>query len=354
MRILIAADAWHPQVNGVVRTLSAVVARLRALGHEVEALTPEGFPTVPMPSYPSLRLALPSPRTVARRIEAARPDAIHVATEGPIGASVRAHCLRRGLRFTTAYATRFPEYVAARWPVPERWSYAALRRFHAAGAATMVATPALARGLAARGFRRLAIWSRGVDTALFHPGGPAPLDLPRPVFLSAGRIAVEKNLAAFLALDLPGSKVVIGAGPQEAELRRRFPEARFLGPKHGRDLAAHLAAADVFVFPSRTDTFGLVQLEALACGVPVAAHPVLGPREVLGDAPVGALDEDLRRACLGALGLSRAACRAHASRFSWEASARQFEANLRPVGRASPAAEAAQATWETTCEPSGP
>jgi glycosyltransferase involved in cell wall biosynthesis len=331
MRILIATDAWHPQVNGVVRTLEATEQQLRALGHEVAFLTPDGFRTVPLPSYPSIRLALPPLAAIARRIREADPDAIHIATEGPIGAQVRRWCLRHGAAFTTSYATQFPEYIAARWPVPEGWSYAVLRRFHAPAAATLVSTASLADRLRAQGFGNLALWSRGVDTDLFRPDRAVALDLPRPIFLAAGRVAVEKNLDAFLALDLPGSKVVIGEGPAEADLRRRYPDVHFLGLKLGRDLAGHVAAADVFVFPSRTDTFGLVQVEALACGVPVAAFPVMGPRDVIGDAPVGVLDEDLRTACLRALTLSREACRLHALRFSWEACARQFVEHQRPL-----------------------
>jgi glycosyltransferase involved in cell wall biosynthesis len=333
MRILIATDAWHPQINGVVRTLESTAASLEALGHDVSLLTADGFRTVPLPSYPSLRVALPPAREIARRIEAAAPDAIHIATEGPIGLRVRAWCLRNGAPFTTSYATQYPEYVAARWPIPAAWSYAVLRRFHAPSAATLVSTPSIADRLRVRGFRNLAFWSRGVDTDLFRPDRAVPLDLPRPIFLSVGRIAVEKNLEAFLSLDLPGSKVVIGEGPQETELRSRFPGAHFLGPKTGRDLAGHVAAADVFVFPSRTDTFGLVQIEALACGVPVAAYPVMGPLDVIGSHPVGVLDEDLRAACLRALDVSRDACRAHAARFSWDECARQFVAHQRPIVR---------------------
>jgi glycosyltransferase involved in cell wall biosynthesis len=344
MRVLIAADAWYPQVNGVVRTLLSTANSLRSLGHEVAFVTPEGFRSVPLPSYPSLRVALPDRRAIARRIEAAEPDAIHVATEGPIGLAVRAYCIRNGLGFTSTYATQFPEYVAARWPVPEALSYAALRRFHSAAEATMVSTHLLMERLGRRGFRNLVLCSRGVDTELFTPEQPADLGLPRPIFLSVGRIAVEKNLEAFLSLDLPGSKVVIGVGPQEEELRRRFPAAHFLGLKQGADLASHLAAADVFVFASRTDTFGLVQLEALACGVPVAAYPVIGPKDVIGDHPVGVLDEDLRSACLRALSLSRDACRAHACRFSWENSARQFAQHLRPIGSGRPATSSGQGT----------
>lgn len=337
MRVLVATDAWHPQVNGVVRTLTSMARSARRLGVEVEFLTPGGFRSIPLPGYRSMRLALPTRRAIASRVEAAEPDAVHIATEGPIGHMTRAHCIRRGLPFTTTYATRFPEYISARWPVPDAWSYSALRCFHAAAAATMVSTPSLVAQLAARGFGNLVLWTRGVDTELFTPERPAETGLPRPIFLSAGRIAVEKNLEAFLSLDLPGSRVVVGEGPQERELRRRFPEAHFVGLKQGAELASYFAAADVFVFPSRTDTFGLVQLEALACGAPVAAFPVLGPQDVIGDHPIGVLDEDLRSACLRALALSREACRAYATTFSWENSARQFVGHLKPITRRRPA-----------------
>ena len=330
MRALVATDAWHPQVNGVVRTLEALARSARSLGVDIEFLSPQGFRSIPMPTYPSLRLALPSASAIAARIEHIEPDSIHIATEGPIGLMTRAYCRRRGLRFTTSYTTRFPEYISARFAIPESWSYAALRRFHAAAAVTMVSTPSLAAQLTERGFRNLGMWGRGVDTDAFTPETPAVLDLPRPIFLCHGRIAIEKNLEAFLSLDLPGSKVVVGEGPQEAELRQRFPSAHFLGLKVGKELASHIAAADVFVFPSLTDTFGIVQLEALACGVPVAAYPVTGPRDVIAGRPVGALDNDLRHACLSALGLSRKACREVALSFSWENSARQFIENLRP------------------------
>jgi glycosyltransferase involved in cell wall biosynthesis len=328
MRVLVATDAWHPQVNGVVRTLTSLGESAHRLGVEIEFLTPEGFRSVPVPTYPGLRLALPGRGAVARRIELAAPDAIHIATEGPIGSAVRAYCLQHGKRFTACYATRFPEYISARFAIPESWSYAALRRFHAAAAVTMVSTPSLRAELSQHGFANLGLWTRGVDTDLFTPVRTVELGLPRPIFMNFGRIAVEKNLEAFLSLDLPGSKVVIGEGPQEAELRRRFPDAVFLGLRKGRELAAHVAAADVFVFPSRTDTFGVVQLEALACGVPVAAYPVMGPKDVIGDAPVGVLDEDLHAACLKALQVSRAACRAFALDRSWENSARQFIGHL--------------------------
>ena len=328
MRVLIATDAWHPQVNGVVRTLTSLAQTARALGVTVEFLTPEGFPGVPLPTYPGLRIALPRRRQIAQRIEAAKPDAIHIATEGPIGYMVRGYCRRHGRPFTTSYTTRFPEYISARAPIPEAWIYAALRRFHAAAAVTMVATQSLMTELGQRGFLNLGMWTRGVDTDLFRPERAIELGLARPIFLTMGRLAVEKNLEAFLALDLPGTKVVIGTGPQELALKRRFPDAKFLGLLEHVALAAHLAAADVFVFPSRTDTFGVVQLEALACGVPVAAFPVMGPKDVIGGHHVGVLNDDLRVACLGALRVSREACRAFALSRSWESSARQFIAHV--------------------------
>jgi glycosyltransferase involved in cell wall biosynthesis len=328
MRILIATDAWHPQVNGVVRTLTSLARSAAALGADVEFLTPDGFPSFALPTYPGLRVAWPNRREIARRIEAAAPDAIHIATEGPIGWAVRFYCLRHKLAFTTSYTTRFPEYIAVRTIIPAEVSYAVLRHFHNAAAVTMVATASLRQELAARGFRKLGNWGRGVDTGLFTPDDPAHLDLPRPIFMTVGRVAVEKNLEAFLSLDLPGSKVVIGDGPQRAELERRYPKVSFLGEKKGRELSAHFAAADVFVFPSLTDTFGVVQLEALACGTPVAAFPVTGPLDVIADHPVGALDPDLGRACIRALEMSRDACRSFALERSWENSARQFIGNL--------------------------
>jgi glycosyltransferase involved in cell wall biosynthesis len=331
MRILIATDAWHPQVNGVVRTLTSLARSAERLGVTVEFLSPDGFPSMRVPTYPGLRLALPSPRRIAVRIGRARPDAIHIATEGTIGVMTRAWCLRHDRPFTTSYTTRFPEYISARWPIPQSWIYAALRRFHGAAAVTMVATPSLTAELSERGFRNLGMWTRGVDTDLFSPDRAIALDLPRPIFISVGRIAVEKNLEAFLSLDLPGTKMVIGAGPQEAELRQRFPDAKFMGLLENGKLSGHLAAADVFVFPSLTDTFGVVQLEALASGVPVAAFPVTGPKDVIADRPIGALNEDLREACLGALKMSRQACRDFALTYSWENSARQFVGNIKRI-----------------------
>lgn len=331
MKVLVATDAWRPQINGVVRTLEALQVNAKALGADIEFLTPEGFRSFELPTYPGLRLALPVPGEITRRIGAVAPDAIHIATEGPIGYAARRYCLARRLPFTTSFTTRFAEYASARFPIPVSWGYAVMRRFHGAASATMVSTPSLMQELTERGFKQLRMWSRGVDTELFNPARSIALDLPRPIFATVGRIAVEKNLDAFLSLDLPGTKMVIGHGPQEEELKQRYPDVKFMGAMSGPTLAAHVAASDVFVFPSKTDTFGIVQLEALASGVPVAAYPVTGPRDVIGDAPVGALDEDLRIACLNALSVSRAECRAHALRYSWAGSARQFLSNLRPI-----------------------
>ncbi len=349
MKILVATDAWHPQVNGVVRTLGHVAQEARAFGVEMEFLNPAEFRTVPLPNYPEIRLALIAPGAVERRLERVRPDAIHVATEGPVGHAMRRLCIRRGLPFTTSFHTRFPDYLAERLPIPARWTeeltWGYLRRFHGAAAAVLAATPTLAAELEARGFKNVKLWSRGVDAQLFRPRERRLLDLPQPIFLTVGRVAVEKNLEAFLALDLPGSKVVVGDGPARASLERAYPDAVFLGARHGEALAEAYAAADVFVFPSRTDTFGLVLLEALASGVPVAAFPAPAPRDVLAGAPVGALDEDLRRACLDALDVSRQACRDFALTMTWEQSAKLFVQHVTEAVRdahiAEPAAGAA-------------
>jgi glycosyltransferase involved in cell wall biosynthesis len=330
MRIAIVTDAWLPQVNGVVRTLDTVRAKLAEAGHELLMIGPDRFRTLPCPTYPEIRLALLPARAVAALLDGFAPDAIHIATEGPLGMATRRYCLKRGLHFTTSFHTKFAEYVHARARLPVTWTYAWLRRFHAASARVMVATPSLEAELMQHGFARLARWSRGVDTELFRPRTPA-LELPRPVWLYVGRVAVEKNIGAFLALPLEGTKLVVGDGPQLAQLKRRHPEVHFAGSQQGEALARHYAAADVFVFPSRTDTFGLVLLEALASGVPVAAYPVTGPRDVIDGAPVGCLDEDLATAARGALALPRDACRAHALKFSWDASAQQFLTNLAPV-----------------------
>ena len=331
MRVLVATDAWHPQINGVVYTLSELARAAPRLGASIAFLTPEGLPCLPLPTYPDIRLAVARPRAIAQRIVELRPAAIHIATEGPLGLLVRQYCRANGLAFTTSFHTRFPEYVAARTPIPKNWTWAALRWFHGAAGGVMAATPALQAELVSRGFDNVMPWPRGVDATLFRPRPGADLGLPRPVFLTVGRLAVEKNIEAFLALDLPGTKVVVGDGPARAELTCRFPDAVFLGVRQGEDLARVYAAADVFVFPSRTDTYGLVLLEALASGVPVAAFPVPGPRDVVGDVSVAVLDQDLRAACLNALALSREECRAFALGKTWEASARCFLANVRRV-----------------------
>lgn len=329
LRVLVATDAWHPQVNGVVRSLEAVAREAPALGAELQFLTPAGFRSLPMPTYPEIRLSLTTPAAIAERIEAAAPDHIHIATEGPLGLLARRYCLSNGLPFTTSYHTKFPEYLSARLPVPESLSYALLRRFHNAASGIMVSTPSLEADLRSRGFLRLMRWSRGVDTSLFTPQRKPVLDLPRPISLYVGRVSVEKNIEAFLALDLPGSRVVVGEGPARATLEARFPAVHFLGLREGAALADVYASADVFVFPSLTDTFGIVLLEALASGLPIAAFPVTGPLDVVGNAPVGVLDADLGKAVRGALTLSREACRAEALRHGWRESATEFIDNIR-------------------------
>lgn len=334
MKLLIASDAWHPQVNGVVRSLEQMVRRAPEHGFETTLLTAGNFPSLPMPGYPEIRLAYAARARVAERWRAERPTHVHIATEGPVGFAARRHCLSHGLPFTTSYHTRFPEYLAARLPVPEAWSYAYLRRFHGAARGTMVSTASLQGELEARGFTHLMRWTRGVDTERFRPaapGAPPPAelaDLPRPLFLYVGRLAVEKNIAAFLSLDLPGTKIVVGDGPDRGRLQGLAPGARFLGTRTGAALSAVYAACDAFVFPSLTDTFGIVLLEALACGLPVAAFPVPGPNDVVGGTRVGVLDQDLRAAALAALDLSRSECRAEALRRGWDVSARQFFGNI--------------------------
>lgn len=328
-RILIATDAWRPQINGVVRTLEGLAEEAPRHGAQISFLTPDGHRSIPMPSYPEIRLSLAGPGSIARRIEEARPNAIHIATEGPIGFWVRRYCMNRGIPFTTCYHTRYPEYLAARLPVPLWASYGWLRRFHNAAAATMVATSALEGELAAQGFNRLVQWKRGVAVEEFSRGRQGTLRLPRPIFLCVARVAVEKNIDAFLELDLPGTKVVVGDGPARADLEARFPQAVFLGVKAGRDLADVYASSDVLVFPSRTDTYGLVLLEALAAGIPVAAYPVTGPREVLANSECGVLADNLQFAALAALAIPRDACKAFAARHTLADSTRSFIQNVR-------------------------
>ncbi len=329
---MVISDAWHPQINGVVRTLETVSQSLRARGHAVEIVGPDQFQTVPMPGYASIRLAVLPARRLAGMMVQFQPDAVHIATEGPLGIAARRIALRLGWQFTTSFHTRFPEYLHARTRMPKRVSYAWLRRFHGASAGILVATQSLREELTGRGFRHVRAWTRGVDLDMFRPEPREMWGLPRPVFVNVGRVAVEKNLGAFLGLDLPGSKVVVGDGPQVGALKRRFPGVHFMGERHGKALARAYAGADAFVFPSRTDTFGLVLLESLACGTPVAAYPVTGPKDVLGTAAVGALDVDLGAAALRALSADRAACRVHAEGFSWTACTDGFVTNLVPVG----------------------
>ena len=336
-RIIIVSDAWHPQVNGVVRTLATVVGELTSMGHVVDVIGPDRFRTVPCPTYPDISLSIFPKRRLVKMIESFRPDALHIATEGPLGLAARRWALRTGFRFTTAFHTRFAEYLHARTRIPVRPVYALMRRFHDAGAGTMVATQSLRDELVSRGFRQIRAWSRGVDLELFRPEPREDWNLPRPIFIYVGRVAVEKNIGAFLDLDLPGSKVVVGGGPKLASLRREYPNVTFTGPRYGEELARAYAGADVFVFPSLTDTFGLVILESLACGTPVAAFPVTGPKDVLAgaDGVVGALNTDLRPAAMDALTADRVACRAHAERYSWRACAELFLSYLMPLREAS-------------------
>ena len=329
MRILVVTDAWEPQVNGVVRTLQRTREELLAMGHAVEMITPLEFRTVPCPTYPEIRLSLLPGAGVRRRIEAANPDAIHIATEGPLGIAARRVAIELRRPYTTAYHTRFPEYVQARTRLPVSATYRFLRWFHGPATHMMVPTAAMQRELQRHGFVNTALWGRGVDTALFSPGPSDAFDgLPRPIWLSVGRVAVEKNLDAFLALELPGTKVVAGEGPQRAALEARYPQVKFIGVLPQPELARLYRSADVFVFPSRTDTFGLVLLEAMACGLPVAAYPVEGPLDVVADGPGGILDENLRQACLAAQTLDRAAARGWAERFTWRRATEQFAALL--------------------------
>lgn len=328
MRILVATDAWRPQVNGVVRTYERLDEELRQVGVELAFMTPNEFTTLPCPTYPEIRLAIPGYTYVIERLACAKPDAVHIATEGPIGWMTRAWCLKRGVPFITAYHTRFPEYLSQRFNVPLNWTYSGMRLFHNSAAATMVASPSLGRELEKRGFERLMPWTRGVDTQLFHPRDVRLFGSDQPVFLYVGRVAVEKNLDAFLRLDLPGRKVIVGTGPLLESLRTRYPDVVFTGKMVGEELAQCYASADVFVFPSLTDTFGIVLLEAMASGVPVAAFPVTGPVDNVIPGKTGVLDEDLRKACIAALDIDRAGIRAHAMSCDWGAAARMFLTNV--------------------------
>jgi glycosyltransferase involved in cell wall biosynthesis len=342
MKILIVTDAWRPQTNGVVSTLSHTLDCLRGFGHEVRLITPEGFRTFPCPSYPEIRLAVFPGARVARLIADFAPDALHVATEGSLGMAARRYCVRRGLNFTTSYHTQFPQYLRSRLPIPLHLTYRWLRSFHGAGRACMVSTRTMQAELEHWGFRNVVRWQRGVDTQLFKPGSKQFLDLPRPIAVYVGRLAVEKNIDAFLAMPWAGSKLIVGDGPERERLQESYPEGVFVGYRYGEDLVAHLAASDVFVFPSRTDTFGLVNLEAMACGLPVAAYPVTGPIDVIDDGVTGALNESLARAAHRALTLNPQACRERALRSSWECCTREFADNLRSLRSGLPLLQDAQ------------
>ncbi|MBM3116159.1 glycosyltransferase family 4 protein [Jeongeupia naejangsanensis] len=330
MNILIVTDAWEPQVNGVVRTLKQTRHELEKLGHTVELITPQDFTTFPCPTYPEIRLSWRPGKKIAARIGAFKPDAIHIATEGPLGLSARKYCIRHKLPFTTAYHSRFPEYVQLRFGIPVAWTYRWLANFHNAAEATMAPTRVVVDDLKARGFTKTVMWSRGVDLDIFKPVAREKLQTRRPIFVYVGRVAVEKNVEAFLELELPGSKWVCGDGPAAATLKSKYPGVNWLGVLNQTELAEVYSAADVFVFPSRTDTFGLVLLEAMACGCPVAAYPVTGPIDVIGNDGPGALQEDLQAACLAALKIDRTEVRRFAERFSWAAASRQFLSHLHP------------------------
>ncbi len=334
MRIAIATDAWSPQVNGVVRTLQAVRGELERQGHEVLVVSPDLFYSMPCPTYPEIRLAFARTAAVGKMLADFNPHAIHLATEGPVCLAARRWCLTRNFPFTTAYHTQFPDYVSARTGVNPEWVWRYIRWFHWPAQSILASTPSIAATLKAHDLTRVRHWGRGVDLSTFSADiapDPELAALPGPIQLYVGRVAIEKNIEAFLTARHPGTKLVVGDGPARAILAARFPEAKFLGPRFGNDLAAAYAAADVFVFPSRTDTFGLVMIEALACGVPVAAYPVTGPIDILND-QVGAMDEDLDLAISAALTRDRRSCGAYGRSFTWEASAHQFLSALAPVG----------------------
>lgn len=331
MRLAIVTDAWPPQVNGVVTTMLTVVAWLREQGHDVIVIEPSGFRTIPCPWYSEIRLAIHT-SDAGRRLRDFAPNRVHVTTEGPLGLAAIRFLRRQGWAYTTALHTRFPEYLQARIPfVPLSWGYAILRYFHARSHAVLVPTDSVARELEARGFDRVSVWTRGIDAKLFSPDAAFDPDLPRPIALHVGRLAAEKNVRAFLELDLPGTKVAVGDGPDRKRLQRDYPDAVFPGYRHGRELAAWYAAADVFVFPSRTDTYGVVMLEAMACGTPVAAYPVAGPIDVVRDGVTGCLDDDLRTAVERALRLDRDTCRGFALQHDANAMARRFLESTVPV-----------------------
>lgn len=337
MKIMLVTDAWHPQVNGVVRTLTRVIEECEAMGHTFEVVSPaDGFKTIPLPTYNEIQLAVGAKKAIVERFNSFEPEAVHIATEGTLGMAARAMCLKMKFPFTTSYHTRFPEYVSARFPVPLSWGYSFMRWFHRYSGHVMVATPSMREELEQHGFGNVVSWSRGVDTELFHPDKrntmPDPFEgLERPIFLNVGRVAVEKNIEAFTELHLPGTKVVVGDGPQLEELKKEYPEVKFLGAKFGEELAACFAHADVFVFPSLTDTFGLVILEAMAAGTPVAGYVAPGPKDLIPGSNAGAVSDDLRAAAIECLDKDRATCRSYAEGYSWQACAETFLRNLEPL-----------------------
>lgn len=333
MRIAIVTDAWSPQVNGVVRTLQTIQTELQQMGHEVKIISPDHYGSIPCPTYPEIRLALVRPMTVGQAIASFRPDAVHLATEGPLCLAARRWCLSNGVPFTTAYHTHFPDYVARRTGLPATWFWRYIRWFHGPAQGVLVSTRSVRQQLRAHGIAQVRKWGRGVDLDAFTPDAAPPAlfaGLPRPIQLYVGRVAIEKNLEAFLAADHPGSKVVVGDGPTRAMLERAYPDAHFLGPMFGEELAGAYAGADVFVFPSRTDTFGLVMIEALACGTPVAAYPVTGPIDIVTP-ETGALSERLEDAIAAALLCDRRACATYGRTFSWASSAREFLTGLHSI-----------------------
>ncbi|EIJ42696.1 glycosyltransferase [Beggiatoa alba B18LD] len=335
MKILIVSDAWLPQINGVVRTLLTTRQFLETMGHQVLMVTPDLFKTIPCPTYPEIRLALRPTKKIEQLVQEFDPDTIHIATEGPLGLAARLFCARQRKRFTTSFHTKFPEYVHARFGIPTRWSYRLLRWFHGLSSRVMVATQSLRQELETQGFQNLAFWSRGVDIHLFRPQAKDFLNDVRPISLYVGRVAVEKNIEAFLKLKLAGTKYVVGHGPQLDLLKQQYPDVRFVGAKTGEELSRYYAAADVFVFPSRTDTFGLVLLESLASGTPVAAYPVPGPLDVIGESGAGCLDENLELAVQRALTIPAERCRYHAEQYSWQVCTQQFLENLCPIKKIS-------------------
>lgn len=329
MRIALVTDAWLPQVNGVVTTLGHVVRQLEAMGDDVLVINPQVFHTYPMPRYPEIRLAWFPGRKVRRMLREFKPDAIHIAAEGPLGIAARLHCGKKRIPFNTSYHTQFPQYLRKYVAVPEGWTYRVMRWFHGKANATLVPTARVKEELDERGFANVRVWTRGVETDLFKPGDKSFLPGERPIMLSVGRIAREKNIEAFLEADVPGTKYIVGDGPARAGLEKKYPKAHFVGVKKGAELAQHYAAADVFVFPSRTDTFGVVMLEAMACGVPVAAYPVTGPIDVVSPGVSGALDENLAKAIREALKVDPQSTRKYAQEFSWSRCAEMFRNALK-------------------------